>query len=309
LSNPANKFKLASKLVVTLKVMSSTDHKDEHDRFIKTPKQLIAVVTLALVVPILIIVMLAAWVDSGSRDGAGSQAMSKEAIENRIRPVADLALKGAGGAKALKTGAEVYTAQCAACHAAGIAGSPKFGDVGAWAARLKTGYDALYTSAIKGKGSMAAQGGGDYDDVEIARAVVHMANASGGKFAEPSATPAPAAATPAATAAPVPAPAVAAAPVAAAVAAVAVASTPATNASKGKALYDSSCGACHGAGVAGAPKFGDKTAWAPLAKEGVKHLVETVIKGQGAMPPKGGRPDATEADITAAVEFMLAAAK
>jgi cytochrome c5 len=282
--------------------MSSTDHKDEHDRFIKTPKQLIAVVTLALIVPILIIVMLASWVDSGSRDGAGSKAMTKEAIENRIRPVADLALKGAGGAKALKTGAEVYTAQCATCHAAGIAGSPKFGDVGAWAARLKTGYDALYTSAIKGQGSMAAQGGGDYDDVEIARAVVHMANAAGAKFAEPSATPAPAAA--------VPAPAVAAAPVAAAVvAAAAVASTPSASTNKGKALYDSSCGACHGAGVAGAPKFGDKTAWAPLAKEGVKHLVENVIKGKGAMPPRGGRPDATEADITAAVEFMLASAK
>jgi cytochrome c5 len=275
-----------------------------HDPFIKTPKQLITVVTLALLVPIFIIVMLASWVNSGPRDGAGSNAMSKESTAARIKPVAELALKGAGGVKALKTGAEVYTGQCATCHAAGVAGAPKFGDAGAWAARIKTGYDALVNSALKGKGAMAAQGGGDYEDAEIARAVVHMANAAGAKFAEPK--DAPAATSTAPAAAPV---AVAAAAIAApAVAAVTVAATGA-NAGKGKALYDSACTACHTAGVAGAPKFGDKVAWAPLAKEGVKHLVETVIKGQGAMPPKGGRPDATEADITAAVEYMLAAAK
>jgi cytochrome c5 len=277
-----------------------------NDPFIKTPKQLITVVTLALLVPIFIIVMLASWVNSGPRDGAGSNAMSKEAIAARIKPVAELALKGAGGAKALKTGAEVYAGQCAACHAAGLAGAPKFGDAGAWAARIKTGYDALVGSALKGKGAMAAQGGGDYEDTEIARAVVHMANASGAKFAEPKDAPA-AAPAPAAAATPAPAAPIAAA--APAVAAVAVAAVGGSASGKGKALYDSACTACHTAGIAGAPKFGDKTAWAPLAKEGVKHLVETVIKGQGAMPPKGGKPDATEADITAAVEYMLAAAK
>jgi cytochrome c5 len=277
-----------------------------NDPFIKTPKQLITVVTLALLVPIFIIVMLASWVNSGPRDGAGSNAMSKEATAARIKPVAELALKGAGGIKALKTGAEVYNGQCAACHAAGVAGSPKFGDAGAWGARIKTGYETLLNSALKGKGAMAAQGGGDYEDAEIARAVVHMANAAGAKFAEPKDAPAAPAASSAAPAAVTAAPSA----VAPAVAAVAVAAAATgTNVGKGKALYDSACTACHTAGIAGAPKFGDKTAWAPLAKEGVKHLVETVIKGQGAMPPKGGKPDATEADITAAVEYMLAAAK
>jgi cytochrome c5 len=278
-----------------------------HDPFIKTPKQLITVVTLALLVPIFIIVMLASWVNSGPRDGAGSNAMSKEATAARIKPVAELALKGAGGPKALKVGADVYKGQCAACHDAGAAGAPKFGDAAAWSARIKTGYEALLNSALKGKGAMAAQGGGDYEDAEIARAVVHMANAAGAKFAEPKDVPAAPATTSTAPAA-APSAAAAATSAAPAVAAVAVAATGA-NAGKGKALYDSACTACHTAGVAGAPKFGDKVAWAPLAKEGVKHLVETVIKGQGAMPPKGGRPDATEADITAAVEYMLAAAK
>jgi cytochrome c5 len=277
-----------------------------NEPFIKTPKQLITVVTLALLVPIFIIIMLASWVNTGSRDGAGSNAMSKESIAARIKPVAGLELKGAGGPKVLKTGAEVYKGQCAACHEAGVAGSPKFGDASAWANRIKTGYDALLNSALKGKGAMAAQGGGDYEDAEIARAVVHMANAGGAKFAEPKDSPAAAAPAPSA-AIPAPAPPVAAAPAVAAVAVAAVSS--AASSGKGKALFDSACTACHTAGVAGAPKFGDKAAWAPLAKEGVKHLVETVIKGQGAMPPKGGRPDATEADITAAVEYMLAAAK
>jgi cytochrome c5 len=293
-------FRLSTQALYIL-VMSSNGH----EPFIKTPKQLITVVMLALLVPIFIIVMLASWVNTGPRDGAGSNAMSKEAIAARIKPVADLALKGAGGAKVLKTGAEVYTGQCAACHDAGAAGAPKFGDAGAWATRIKTGYEALVNSALKGKGVMGAQGGGDYEDSEIARAVVHMANAAGAKFAEPKEVPV---ATPAAaTLAPAP---VAAA--AATVAAVAVTATPASgsaNATKGKALYDSACTACHTAGVAGAPKFGDKVAWAPLAKEGVKHLTESVIKGKGAMPAKGGKPDATEADISAAIEYMLAAAK
>jgi len=87
----------------------------------------------------------------------------------------------------LKSGEEVYKAQCSACHATGAAGAPKLGDSGAWSARIRTGVDALLNSALKGKGAMAPQGGGDHSDVEIARAVVFMANAAGGKFAEPKA--------------------------------------------------------------------------------------------------------------------------
>jgi cytochrome c5 len=276
-----------------------------HEPFIKTPKQLITVVALAFVVPIIIIIMLASWVNSGNRDGAGSNSTTPEAIAARIKPVAGLAIKGEGGAKALKTGAEVYTAQCATCHAAGIAGSPKFGDSGAWAARIKTGYDALVNSALKGKGAMAAQGGGDYEDLEIARAVVHMANAAGGKFADAKDAPAPAAAPSAS--APAPSAALVAAPAAAAVAVAAASSAAKPTASN--ALYDSACTACHAAGVAGAPKLGDAAAWAPRAKAGIDSLVQSVIKGKGAMPAKGGRPDASDADIKASVEFMLAAAK
>ena len=185
---------------------------EEHEAFIKTPQQLITVVVLAFVVPILIIVLLVKYVGAGSRGGSGNDALTAEATEARIQPVARFELKGAGGAKALRAGEEVYKTQCAACHAVGAAGAPKFGDADAWGPRIKTGYEALLTSALKGKGAMAAQGGGDFDDIEIGRAVVFMANGAGGKLEEPKApaaagAAAPGAAAPAAAAGAAPAPA------------------------------------------------------------------------------------------------------
>lgn len=157
----------------------------EHEPFIKTPRQLITVVILSFVVPIIIIVLLVSYVTSAKRPAAGSDAFTAEAIESRIRPVAGFALKGADGPKALRTGEQVVTAACAACHVSGAAGAPKIGDIAAWAPRIKTGYEALLNSALKGKGAMGAQGGGEYEDAEIARAVVYMANKGGAKFDEP----------------------------------------------------------------------------------------------------------------------------
>jgi len=106
-------------------------------------------------------------------------------VAERIQKVGAVEIRDAN--RPLKSGEEVYKAQCAACHATGAAGAPKFGDAGAWGARIKSGFDALVTSALKGKGAMAPQGGGDHSDVEIARAVAFMANAAGGKFDEPKA--------------------------------------------------------------------------------------------------------------------------
>ena len=80
-------------------------------------------------------------------------------------------------------------------------------------------------------------------------------------------------------------------------------------ASAGKALYDTSCTICHAAGIGGAPKFGDLAAWAPRIKTGVDAMHASVVKGKGAMPPKGTAMGASDADLKAAVEYMLAAAK
>ncbi len=81
-------------------------------------------------------------------------------------------------------------------------------------------------------------------------------------------------------------------------------------AAKGKALYEKSCAACHGTGIAGAPKLGNADDWAPRIARGINSLYESALKGKPpAMPPKGGAMDASDADIKAVVDYMVAAAK
>ncbi len=158
-----------------------------HEGPIKTPKQLAVAVFAAFVVPVIVIVLLASYISTATRPGAGSNLTSPEAVAARIQPVGRVEIKDASDTATLKTGEQVYAAQCTACHTAGLAGAPKLGDTEAWAPRIKTGYEALLTSALKGKGAMGAQGGGDFSDVEIGRAVVYMANKGGAKFDEPKA--------------------------------------------------------------------------------------------------------------------------
>jgi cytochrome c5 len=169
------------------------DTEEGHDTPIKTPKQLITVIVLSFLVPIFAIVLLVKNVGTETRDGAGSEAMSAEAVAERLQPVGKVLLKLEGGPA--KTGEEVFKAQCTACHTAGLAGAPKLGDAAAWGPRNAQGFETLWTSALKGKNAMAAQGGGDFSDYEIGRAVTYMANAGGAKFEEPKA-PAAAASAP-----------------------------------------------------------------------------------------------------------------
>ncbi|WP_395700478.1 c-type cytochrome [Aquabacterium sp.] len=180
--------------------MSDAQHTEHevHEGPIKTPKQLITAVVAAFVVPVVVIIMLTNFVDFGQKAGAGSDGMSAEAVARRIQPIGSIEIKDASDASSLKTGEQVFQAQCTACHTSGAVGAPKLGDEAAWAPRIKTGYEALLTSALKGKGNMSPQGGGDFSDLEIGRAVVYMANKGGGKLEEPKA---PAAAASAASAA------------------------------------------------------------------------------------------------------------
>ena len=175
--------------------MSSSDqHDDDHEGPIKTPGQLLATVFFSFVAPIFIIIGLVYFV-TGTAKPAGSnnteslalagltQADADKAVAARIQKVGMVEVRDAN--RPLKSGEEVYKAQCVACHGAGLAGAPKFQDAAAWGPRVATGYDALLNSALKGKGAMGAQGGGDFDDLEVGRAVAYIANAAGGKFAEP----------------------------------------------------------------------------------------------------------------------------
>jgi len=352
---------------------------EQHNSPIKTPKQLITVVVLAFVVPVLIIVLLVKYVVGEKSAGAGAEAMTPEAIAERLRPVGSVVLAQAAGPRTLQSGEAVYALACGACHATGAAGAPKTGDAAAWGPRLKQGYDTLVRHAVEGFKGMPAKGGSaDLDPIEVARAVVHMANQSGAQFKEPDpvktgahtgqqvvaaacgnchesgAGGAPKVGDWAAwkpriekglntlyesaitghggmparggmakltdeeikraieymfNAGKRAAPVGAAAPVAAAVTVAATAPPAKADGAAGKKLYDTACMACHATGAAGAPKLGDKPAWALRTKAGIDALTASVIKGKGAMPPRGTAAAATDADLRAAVEYIVAQSK
>jgi cytochrome c5 len=297
-----------------------SDAHTEHTSFIRTPKQLVIAVAGFFLVIVIGIILLVIFATNKPLGGAGSESQSAQAIAARVRPVAEegFAFKDANAPKVLQSGQAVYNAVCIACHGTGAAGAPKFGDAGAWSARIAQGYDTLVQHAVHGIRAMPAKGGNsDLDDIEVARAVAYMANQAGAKFKEPEAPAASAAPAQANAAAPAadtaPAPATPAAtpgtpPTAGALATPAVAG----NNEAGKALFNSTCTACHGAGIAGAPKFGDKAAWAPRIAQGTNTLYQHAIKGFqsefGTMPPRGGST-ASDADVKAAVDYMVAAAK
>ena len=162
--------------------MSNQHHEEDHTGPIKTPKQLLMAVLYSFVLPVFVIIGLVAYVTSANKPQAGS-SNEPEAVAARIQKVGSVEIKDAN--RAARSGEDVFKAQCSACHATGAAGSPKFGDAGAWGPRIGKGYEALLTSALKGKGAMGPQGGGDFEDFEVGRGVVYMANAGGAKFTEP----------------------------------------------------------------------------------------------------------------------------
>ena len=299
---------------------TTNEHDGPHEGPIKTAKQLILAVLFSFVVPVIAIMLLVSYVVTDHQPAAGSDALGAQAVAQRVQPVGRVEIKDASDPASLKSGEQVYAAVCTACHTAGVAGAPKSGDASAWAPRIATGHEALLASALKGKGAMAAQGGGDFSDLEIDRAVVYLANQGGAKFevlktlAPPAGAAGPASSTPAvaaaavamATAAATPAsPPPAAAPTPATTTTVAAA---AASADAPPALYAQICQACHAISIAGSPKLGDKAAWAPRIGQGIDALVATVVKGKGAMPPKGGSA-ASEAEIRSVVTYMVNASK
>lgn len=280
----------------------------EGEGLIRTPKQLITVVVLSFVVPIIGIVLLVSFVTGAKNiDPAGSSATSPEAIAERMRPIGTVWIAGekpppgavpvaaVAAVKTEKTGEEVYKQVCAACHTSGALNAPKFGDTAAWAKLIPEGLAGLTKQSIAGIRQMPARGGNPaLTDLEMTRAVAYLANSAGAKFKEPPVAPAPAAAA-------------AAAPAATTVAAAAPAAAAAAPAGAvdGEAVYKQACSACHAAGAAGAPKSGDKAAWAPRIKKGEDALVASVIKGLGIMPPRAGNPSLTDAQIRAAVAYQV----
>ena len=142
--------------------------------------------TVALVILLISALLVTMVVKMASTIAHSSNPQVDEGATARIAPVAKVEVAAAEvpGAPE-RTGEQLYTAACAACHSSGAAGAPKIGDAAAWKPRLALGMDGLLKSLIAGKGAMPPKGGADATDGELARAIVHMANASGGKLKAP----------------------------------------------------------------------------------------------------------------------------
>ena len=292
-------------------------HVEEHHSPIRTPQQLILVVVLSFVVPVIALIMIAGVIVGSLNTDKENPALAEAAVDARIKPVGEVVIGDASGASALKSGEEVVKGVCTACHGAGLLGAPKIGDKAAWAKLIPQGLNTLLQAAVKGIRQMPPKGGDtSLADIEVARAIVYMANQSGGNLKEPAAPAAAVVATAApdapvvvplapTTGAPMAPPAAAAQPAAAPAVAQVAAATP----GRGKQVYDQTCQVCHAAGIAGAPKAGDKAAWAPRIKQGLDTLHASALKGKGAMPVKGGNTSLTDADVKAAVDYMVGLAK
>ncbi|MDT8990680.1 c-type cytochrome [Curvibacter sp. APW13] len=164
--------------------MSHSAHSNDTHASTRPPLKLLTSVGASFVLPLVVVgVLVSIFLSGGS--SVPKASMAEDAVAARIQKVGSIAF--AEARKEARTGEQVFQAQCGACHATGAAGSPKFGDAAAWGPRIGKGFDALLTSALKGKGNMSPQGGGASSDFEVARAVVYMANAGGAKFAEPKA--------------------------------------------------------------------------------------------------------------------------
>ena len=152
----------------------------------------------------------------------------------------------------------------------------------------------LVQLVVSSYGSRSMKGDASMSDQAVGKRLAPVAQVTmdpaAAAAANAAAAKAPAAATPAAA---IPAPA----------------ATQASAGNAGKSTYDTACVVCHGAGVAGAPKQGDKAAWAPRVAQGIPALHASALKGKGAMPPKGGNAALSDDAVKAAVDYMVAAAK
>jgi len=170
-------------------------HVEDHSSLIKTPQQLIVVVVLAFVIPVVGIIMIASAITGGLKTDPGGDA---NAVAERLKPVGTVVIgdvpaptggaQPAGAATGVKStsgesvktaggpdaGKKLYDTVCMACHAAGIAGAPKTGDKAAWKARIATGKEALYNSALHGKNTMPPKGGSSAADADVKAAVDYM---------------------------------------------------------------------------------------------------------------------------------------
>lgn len=174
------------------------------------------------------------------------------------------------GAAQGRSGKEVVESTCVNCHGTGAQRAPKIGDRKAWRQRANQGLSSLTLSAINGIRNMPSHGGNPgLTDLELARGVTYMVNASGGKWTEP-------------------------------------ASAAELKAERtGAQVVKAQCHKCHRDGKGGAPKIGDREAWSKRLNQGIDRAVSSAIHGHGGMPPRGDKADLTDGELRAAILYMF----
>jgi len=255
---------------------------------------------------------------------AAKEAAQDAAVAANIAPIGTVNTGDPNAPKVARTGEALFNAVCTSCHTAGVLGSPKFGDKAAWEPRAAQGLDTLVKHATDGIRAMPAHGGDPTTTTEeLSNAIVYMTGKAGidlssqvKKAAAPAADAKPATDAKAAATAPASAakPAADAKPAAAEPAAKAAAAAPA-GAIDGEKVYKGTCFACHDVGAGGSPKLGDKADWAPRIAKGADALHSSAINGRmnvtpgKVMPPKGGNTSLSDAEVKAAVDFMMSKGK
>lgn len=283
---------------------SSQDH-EQH--FLKVFIAVLIVLTLFTLFCVAMARTLAPESDSSD------DVILKAALQDRISPVGKVntgeVVQEVAAAPAVELSPEeLVAANCAACHQSGVAGAPKSDDDEEWAKRRELGVDALLASVINGKGAMPARAGTTLDDDQLLLAVQHLAGfaadddaGSESEAAEESAAEETETAETEAVESAVDADTSAEASATPAAAGEMVAGE---LTDKVKSTVDGLCIGCHLAGVAGAPKIGDQEAWASRAEKGLAGMTSVVVKGQGAMPPRGGS-SLTDEEIATAIEYLM----
>jgi cytochrome c5 len=171
-----------------------------------------------------------------------------------------------------RTGAEVVKAVCANCHETGVEGAPKIGDLAAWGPRMAQGIKTLTTHAVQGYRGMPAHGGEiKATDIELTRAIIYMI--------APKSTASEGISTPMVI-----------------------------PKYSGKELYTMRCTQCHADGKEGAPKTGDTKEWGMRLAKGMDGLTKSAVNGHNKMPSRGGLETISDAEITAAIDYMISQA-
>ena len=169
-------------------------------------------------------------------------------------------------------GKEIYTAHCGVCHDTGAAGAPKIGDAVDWSSRMKQGMTLVLDHAINGYNSMPPRGACmTCSDAEIKAAIDYILDKSKGAAGAVALPP----------------------------------KAPKLTLADGKRIYDETCSVCHAEGKLGAPKVGDQAVWAPLIAQNMDVLIYRSIHGYKRMPARGTCVDCTDAEIIAAVKYMV----